>query len=170
MTDTGLKVRKAAVSGTAPAPANTCRVFANHHPASSSAAVEWAGGTSSASWLPERESFSLQPDGGGRQRHIFAPGWVCGNRLRSFRTHSRPERRRFRLIPTRVGNTVFGTAAVAHYTVHPHARGEHYNDLDGEIVNVGSSPRAWGTQIIDADVLHAGRFIPTRVGNTLRVT
>ena len=71
-----------------------------------------------------------------------------------------------RFIPTRVGNTQAGTTWPGQNTVHPHSRGEHPGVVDRRNVTVGSSPLAWGTPRVHQMFLHAGRFIPTRVGNT----
>ena len=51
-------------------------------------------------------------------------------------------------------------------TVHPHVCGEHAFVRPARENLVGSSPRVWGTQIIDDDTLPSWRFIPTCVGNT----
>ena len=71
-----------------------------------------------------------------------------------------------RFIPTPVGNTEVGKICLSRKTVHPHACGEH---LHVEIVlchQGGSSPRLWGTQLLEFAEAVICRFIPTPVGNT----
>ena len=50
-----------------------------------------------------------------------------------------------RFIPTPVGNTTGRTAAPLRHSVHPHARGEHFEYLWRAYGPNGSSPRPWGT-------------------------
>jgi len=50
--------------------------------------------------------------------------------------------------------------------VHPHACGEHCIMLFIEYICAGSSPRMWGTHLIQFHPQRFGRFIPTHVGNT----
>ena len=69
-------------------------------------------------------------------------------------------------IPTRVGNTPRSGHAPAGRTVHPHARGEHMHHSTSPSLDVGSSPRAWGTHHHSIVTHLQLRFIPTRVGNT----
>ena len=75
-----------------------------------------------------------------------------------------------RFIPTPVGNTRTATRCVPGPAVHPHARGEHVQA--GPLVRsrVGSSPRPWGTLAGGDQALEHGRFIPTPVGNTRRIS
>ena len=77
-----------------------------------------------------------------------------------------PCRRRF--IPTRVGNTCRRCPCRRAAPVHPHACGEYGRPPKGVKVGAGSSPRVWGI-LKHADThVGIGRFIPTRVGNTLQ--
>ncbi len=71
-----------------------------------------------------------------------------------------------RFIPTRVGNTTGGQAALTGHAVHPHARGEHFIGIQTAFNTGGSSPRAWGTRVEGFSHQNFTRFIPTRVGNT----
>ena len=89
---------------------------------------------------------------------------ACGEYARS-RTRT-PAVHRF--IPTRVGNTNWLGCLPIPKPVHPHACGE-YVPIGAVIRNAeGSSPRVWGI-LVDLDGgSRCGRFIPTRVGNTLR--
>ena len=75
-----------------------------------------------------------------------------------------------RFIPTRVGNTARHPAALLLIPVHPHARGEHALARCLTLPHFGSSPRAWGTLHRCRRGQTHFRFIPTRVGNTLRGT
>ncbi len=72
----------------------------------------------------------------------------------------------YRFIPTCVGNTEIAWVRAPLVTVHPHVRGEHDNPGLGCFKNGGSSPRAWGTRMIEGEKSCATRFIPTCVGNT----
>ena len=76
------------------------------------------------------------------------------------------EVRRIRFIPTHVGNTPDGKMRIARTAVHPHACGEHYYTLKFFPTTPGSSPRMWGTQVLDDYGQEYIRFIPTHVGNT----
>ncbi len=82
-----------------------------------------------------------------------------------FRPPSKPTKRRF--IPTRVGNTGIAIARRGETTVHPHASGEHMPKQAAQYRRRGSSPREWGTPACTPTRTADGRFIPTRVGNTL---
>ena len=79
-----------------------------------------------------------------------------------------PEAAGQRFIPTRVGNTHPHTRRNQTRPVHPHACGEYTVDEDLANLAAGSSPRVWGIQLAAADGRTPYRFIPTRVGNTLR--
>ena len=50
-------------------------------------------------------------------------------------------------------------------SVHPHARGERRQVAPRVVVELGSSPRPWGTPHDPAGTMPACRFIPTPVGN-----
>ena len=71
-----------------------------------------------------------------------------------------------RFIPTGVGNTLTNARSRLTTSVHPHGRGEHGAGLAARAQRRGSSPRAWGTPPMWADLAQAKRFIPTGVGNT----
>ena len=71
-----------------------------------------------------------------------------------------------RFIPTLVGNTSIPHMSPYATTVHPHARGEHHEQLLAGNGTVGSSPRSWGTPFAGALNNTFWRFIPTLVGNT----
>ena len=74
-----------------------------------------------------------------------------------------------RFIPTRVGNTRHRAVSNNLSAVHPHACGEYLPFLRGGQALPGSSPRVWGILSIYFSPVFSYRFIPTRVGNTLRV-
>ncbi len=72
-----------------------------------------------------------------------------------------------RFIPTHVGNTIFAYFWFQKVAVHPHACGEHPRSGALNSNLNGSSPRMWGTHLIQSDSHLSSRFIPTHVGNTL---
>ena len=74
-----------------------------------------------------------------------------------------------RFIPTHVGNTLPRGVGVPVKTVHPHACGEHCPEHSKKGGCAGSSPRMWGTRWRDSTISCTPRFIPTHVGNTLRI-
>ena len=73
----------------------------------------------------------------------------------------------FRFIPTRVGNTQARHERQKGPAVHPHACGEYIRVRKKDLHKNGSSPRVWGILPHMRGVLGYGRFIPTRVGNTV---
>ena len=74
-----------------------------------------------------------------------------------------------RFIPTHVGNTADTWQSSCQLTVHPHACGEHYRINRIGHRRSGSSPRMWGTLPPHGSRNSGYRFIPTHVGNTLRL-
>ncbi len=76
---------------------------------------------------------------------------------------------RERFIPTHVGNTVHAELYVSVCPVHPHACGEHSSGLLSTEVSNGSSPRMWGTLAGALGQQIVRRFIPTHVGNTIKL-
>ncbi|AKB19760.1 putative CRISPR associated hypothetical protein [Methanosarcina sp. WWM596] len=72
-----------------------------------------------------------------------------------------------RFIPTRVGNSSRTTICVSSIAVHPHACGELYGHGIKHTSIIGSSPRVWGTPKVIWEESPQGRFIPTRVGNSI---
>ena len=71
-----------------------------------------------------------------------------------------------RFIPTPVGNTHQLHIQLIAPPVHPHACGEHEDQMKTVKSLIGSSPRLWGTRRPDEDSEKPDRFIPTPVGNT----
>ena len=78
-------------------------------------------------------------------------------------------RSRIRFIPTPVGNTASRQCVTPRTAVHPHARGEHVGVGAHAASFAGSSPRPWGTPVRRSRRRRARRFIPTPVGNTIRI-
>jgi len=76
------------------------------------------------------------------------------------------ERRRRRIIPTRVGRRRSSAAPSANRPDHPHACGEKCHDCAKGRRIRGSSPRVWGEVQRRASHLPAARIIPTRVGRS----
>ena len=74
-----------------------------------------------------------------------------------------------RFIPTPVGNTSCSPPEHRARTVHPHACGEHLGTMKPCSSAIGSSPRLWGTLGTLPLPYLTPRFIPTPVGNTVRV-
>ncbi len=74
--------------------------------------------------------------------------------------------RTIRFIPTGVGNSREKPASTLSWTVHPHGRGELTVELKLTRNPDGSSPRAWGTRLINLVSAISSRFIPTGVGNS----
>ncbi len=72
-----------------------------------------------------------------------------------------------RFIPTPVGNADYLHPDFVHKPVHPHARGERPDDLDRLYLDIGSSPRPWGTRTCPRPRYGGFRFIPTPVGNAM---
>ncbi len=70
-----------------------------------------------------------------------------------------------RFIPTHVGNASQRTEHPCERTVHPHACGERPLISGAQTLNIGSSPRMWGTPLAAAEKRERERFIPTHVGN-----
>ena len=73
-----------------------------------------------------------------------------------------------RFIPTPVGNTKFLCVFPPLCAVHPHACGEHKQSFVKTFLQLGSSPRLWGTPDFSSLSCHHMRFIPTPVGNTFQ--
>ncbi len=76
----------------------------------------------------------------------------------------------YRFIPTSVGNTIRAIISSFVIPVHPHVCGEHPITLSELADQAGSSPRLWGTRLDIRGAFSMARFIPTSVGNTLRIS
>ena len=70
-----------------------------------------------------------------------------------------------RFIPTCVGNGYHEKKSFVTLTVHPHVCGERTKLGNAYPVNLGSSPRVWGTVTVFKKENGHNRFIPTCVGN-----
>ena len=68
-------------------------------------------------------------------------------------------------IPTGVGNAGKYAGFFCPCSVHPHGRGERRLKQGHLSLTGGSSPRAWGTLVNQAQATAERRFIPTGVGN-----
>ena len=68
-----------------------------------------------------------------------------------------------------MGNTLLQWQSEQHSSVHPHACGEHFSDVEVVTGQNGSSPPMWGTPFLTMITVCGCRFIPTRVGNLLMV-
>jgi len=94
---------------------------------------------------------------------------AAGSSPRMWGTHhiQTPACESSRFIPTHVGNTPRQRPGPLGCSVHPHACGEHSDELQAKDTKFGSSPRMWGTlcTLILSSALW--RFIPTHVGNTV---
>ena len=93
--------------------------------------------------------------------------WDDGSSPRMWGTESpHPASARVRrFIPTYVGNRSRVDRPSRVQSVHPHVCGEQAMNYWREIVDLGSSPRMWGTDFKAANQSLRKRFIPTYVGN-----
>jgi len=71
-----------------------------------------------------------------------------------------------RFIPTCMGNSQDRKSMLPPTSVHPHVHGELIDPKDITYDIIGSSPRAWGTQVVFLDLDEVVRFIPTCMGNS----
>ena len=71
-----------------------------------------------------------------------------------------------RFIPTCVGNSPPGAECCVSIAVHPHVCGEQGLQTVGRQSSNGSSPRVWGTVVLNQIPAARFRFIPTCVGNS----
>ena len=74
-----------------------------------------------------------------------------------------------RFIPTHVGNSARSGARICRTPVHPHACGELTLSHGRQRPLIGSSPRMWGTPCSNCHGAGCARFIPTHVGNSIRI-
>jgi len=72
----------------------------------------------------------------------------------------------YRFIPTCMGNSPISIPRKNRQTVHPHVHGELYLEVLDRAARIGSSPRAWGTQVMLNRLEEMDRFIPTCMGNS----
>ncbi len=111
----------------------------------------------------------------GRGEHIHCTAFIRSSFGSSPRTWGtlidkedrfRPQR----FIPTDVGNINKLDCPAFFHSVHPHGRGEHHINIIFFPINLGSSPRTWGTSVCSNRRINNDRFIPTDVGNMKKAT
>jgi len=92
----------------------------------------------------------------------------CGSSPRAWGTHSSSSisSNILRFIPTCMGNSVRLILKHIFTQVHPHVHGELTWTTVVIVAQNGSSPRAWGTHIIQTEFRLSQRFIPTCMGNS----
>ena len=106
-----------------------------------------------------------------RGEHLPSPrelGDVAGSSplARGTPRRSSPPCRTARFIPARAGNTSNWWMSTEASPVHPRSRGEHLDQVVGDLAADGSSPLARGTLRTSCRTDAHGRFIPARAGNT----
>ena len=105
----------------------------------------------------ERASSTLAPQPGqGSSPRVWGTGIMHDS-------ESQPKR----FIPTCVGNGAVNRNFWEPVTVHPHVCGERPERMCVARPERGSSPRVWGTAVVDRRCSGSTRFIPTCVGNGL---
>ena len=72
----------------------------------------------------------------------------------------------YRIIPTRVGTSIYRVQVGAYEKDHPHACGDKKKLSPVGHRHLGSSPRVWGQVDADFTVDLSDRIIPTRVGTS----
>ncbi len=118
-----------------------------------------------------RGEVPVHPHGRGERGGKAALDQVAvGSSPRAWGTRNRHQRPDVggRFIPTGVGNALGRLDWRWRRSVHPHGRGERSSSGRLAAGTCGSSPRAWGTQLGQLDIVHDHRFIPTGVGNADR--
>ena len=76
------------------------------------------------------------------------------------------DERRYRFIPTCMGNSAEVAVPPEPDSVHPHVHGELPTSFQWSPSMIGSSPRAWGTHNYENGIARFYRFIPTCMGNS----
>ena len=72
-----------------------------------------------------------------------------------------------RIIPTRVGTSLYNIALCINAEDHPHACGDKWHSNFCLRLESGSSPRVWGQEGGTVVAAVDGRIIPTRVGTSI---
>ena len=72
-----------------------------------------------------------------------------------------------RIIPTRVGTSVYRSCQSLRRHYHPHACGDKWKSYFQRVILLGSSPRVWGQACIIIHGAGTGGIIPTRVGTSI---
>ena len=70
-----------------------------------------------------------------------------------------------RYIPAWVGNSSGKYQAHRKSSVHPRVGGEQFMQAGVDEGKTGTSPRGWGTGLLETDRMAIGRYIPAWVGN-----
>ena len=111
---------------------------------------------------------SVHPHGCGERlshRIFLQSGYGSSPRLWGTRLPCQRLNTGFRFIPTAVGNASGSSGSGTGASVHPHGCGERSDRKTRLYSNSGSSPRLWGTRMLDHADRQVSRFIPTAVGN-----
>ena len=72
-----------------------------------------------------------------------------------------------RIIPTRMGTSIFPMVRCRFFKDHPHAYGDKGVDSSIDDLTIGSSPRVWGQGNASIIIIAGNRIIPTRMGTSL---
>ena len=78
-----------------------------------------------------------------------------------------PSAMAIRIIPTRMGTSMFSFLILLSHKDHPHAYGDKYGGTVSEFSGFGSSPRVWGQVFPVKPPVTKTRIIPTRMGTRL---
>ena len=105
-----------------------------------------------------------------RGEHLGADPVVCGDTGSSPRTRGtfldvNPVHTKQRFIPAHAGNISCNNCVTSTMSVHPRARGEHFEGVEGKYEATGSSPRTRGTWGGRGPAAGTIRFIPAHAGN-----
>ena len=121
---------------------------------------------------PQKTRRTVHPHACGEHvRRVGQDKLIAGSSPRMWGTcgSDRNRYRGRRFIPTHVGNMPSPNLKSLRRTVHPHACGEHSDVLCLCLISCGSSPRMWGTCPGNLSHFLIPRFIPTHVGNILKL-
>ncbi len=77
---------------------------------------------------------------------------------------SRREVANYGIIPTRMGTSQLLCYHSSLYWDHPHAYGDKFHKTFTKLTYRGSSPRVWGQETLQGQLLCYHRIIPTRMG------
>ena len=99
--------------------------------------------------------------------NAFARAMGSSPRMRGTLHQAGETDRRSGIIPAYAGNTALAIASRTTRGDHPRVCGEHLNGVGPLDLNLGSSPRMRGTQVIEGGAECIGGIIPAYAGNTL---
>ena len=74
------------------------------------------------------------------------------------------------IIPTRMGTRGLCARLAKQSEDHPHAYGDKFIIIKSMFIISGSSPRVWGQDFFDINILPSYRIIPTRMGTSVKHT